>query len=139
MQTSENVLLFFSTFSHYVSLVVLLIKPSHQAPIFICIFFFQVLTNNLGHIVDVDNAETIWDKVTEDIVTFDQFMEVLESNLLVGLSKQIEVKIDEFCWTLSQRIYCERIASIYDSETGDDKKSRRNFDNTDRFRLWKVI
>ena len=89
--------------------------------------------------MDVDNAETIWDKVTEDIVTFDQFMEVLESNLLVGLSKQIEVKIDEFCWTLSQRIYCERIASIYDSETGDDKKSRRNFDNTDRFRLWKVI
>ena len=97
-----------------------------------------MLTNNLGHILEVDSAETIWDKVSEEVITFDQFMDIMESNLLVGVSREAGTKVDELCWTLSQLLYMERVASISDSEVEAEKKTRRQFTNTDRFRLWKV-
>ena len=35
----------------------------------------------------VEGAETIWDKVTEETITFESFMDILSNNLLVGVSK----------------------------------------------------
>ncbi|XP_005108485.1 switch-associated protein 70 [Aplysia californica] len=106
----------------------------------------RVLTNNLGHILQVDSAETIWDKVTEDNVTFDDFMDVLSNNLLVGLAKLPEAKnatlkseIDNLCWMLCERTYVQRIKSLNESEAEAERKERREFSSTDRFRLWKIF
>ena len=78
----------------------------------------QVFTNNLGQILGVPHAETIWDKISEDSVDFDRFLSVLNSNLLVGLSKlsggdaTVKAQIDELCWMLCEKSYRHRIASF---------------------------
>ena len=93
----------------------------------------------------VEGAETIWDKVTEETITFESFMDILSNNLLVGVSKltvleftSLKYDIDSLCWMLCERTYVQRVNSISDSETEAERKSRQNFSTTGRFKLWKV-
>ena len=93
----------------------------------------------------VEGAETIWDKVADDNISFDNFMDVLTNNLFVGISKLPEAKknslrleIDNLCWMLCERTYVRRISSLSESETEAERKTRREFSSRDKFKLWKV-
>ncbi|RUS83374.1 hypothetical protein EGW08_008877 [Elysia chlorotica] len=97
----------------------------------------KVFTNNLGQILGVPHAETIWDKVSEDRVDFARFLAVLNSNLLVGIHKlgagdaAVKAQIDELCWMLSEKSYRARISSF--------GRSSSTFSKTDCFKLWKIF
>lgn len=119
----------------------------------------KVFTNNLGQILSVPHAETIWDKISEDRVDFDRFLAVLNSNLLVGLNKlrggdaTVKAQIDELCWMLCEKSYRQRIASFGGPETPqkDTDKSQAEisgagqndgnstFSKVDSFKLWKIF
>ncbi|KAH9515176.1 hypothetical protein Btru_019438 [Bulinus truncatus] len=124
----------------------------------------RVLTNNLGHLLNVEQAETIWDKIQEDNIDFNQFMDVLNKNLLVGLDKHSGAKlvslmsdIDNLCWMLCENVYRQRILeegvengenhSIVTAENKiEDKLNLLNikpapkiFSSSDCFKLWKIF
>ncbi|XP_055861473.1 switch-associated protein 70-like isoform X3 [Biomphalaria glabrata] len=125
----------------------------------------RVLTNNLGHLLSVEQAETIWDKVPKDNIDFDQFIDVLNKNLLVGLDKHSGAKlvgliseIDNLCWMLCENVYRQRILddTLENGENhvavngeknvdGDytniigSKQPPRIFCSGDCFKLWKIF
>ncbi|CAL1543031.1 unnamed protein product [Lymnaea stagnalis] len=125
----------------------------------------RVLTNNLGHLLSVEQAETIWDKVTEDSIDFNHFITVLNNNLLVGLDKHPETRqatliseIDNLCWMLCENAYRQRILSDVPNgdnhENGDNleeedleepmdvvggKPSPKIFPSKDCFKIWKIF
>lgn len=122
---------------------------------------FQVLTNNLGRLLGVDKAETIWDKVADASINFTQFIQVLSNNLLVGIDKNPDTKvaslkaeIDHLCWLLCEKSYLQQIKSnqTADSHNGDshfthsdsdftvtlETVSEKEFSKDAYFKLWKV-
>ncbi|GFR92729.1 switch-associated protein 70 [Elysia marginata] len=125
----------------------------------------KVFTNNLGQILGVAHAETIWDKIPEDRVNFDRFLAILNSNLLVGLNKlgggdaTVKAQIDELCWMLCEKSYRQRIASFGGAETpsveessklppdsgssessgAGQKDNNSTFSKVDSFKLWKIF
>ncbi|CAG5116938.1 unnamed protein product, partial [Candidula unifasciata] len=95
----------------------------------------RVLTNNLGRLLGVDKAETIWDKVTDTSINFTQFIQVLSNNLLVGIDKNPESKvaslkaeIDHLCWLLCEKSYLQQIKS---NKSADDQNDESQFTPTD--------
>ncbi|GFN99524.1 switch-associated protein 70 [Plakobranchus ocellatus] len=123
----------------------------------------KVFTNNLGQILGVPHAETIWDKVSEDRVDFTRFLSIINSNLLVGLDKlgggdaPVKAQIDELCWMLCEKSYRQRIASfggstphqdgdqnavyteISDVSAPEETFNNSTFSTTDSFKLWKIF
>ncbi|BFZ18304.1 hypothetical protein BsWGS_21343 [Bradybaena similaris] len=122
----------------------------------------RVLTNNLGRLLGVDKAETIWDKVADDSINFTQFIQVLSNNLLVGIDKNPDTKvaslkaeIDHLCWMLCEKSYLQQIKSnqTADSHNGDshfahsdsditvplETVSEKEFPKDVYFKLWKIF
>lgn len=106
----------------------------------------RVLTNNIGQILKVEHAETIWDKVQEELIDFDLFIRVLKTNLLVGVEKNTDssyasfrAELDHLCWMLCEKSYLQRINAKTSSSDKDSDTKRREFTATDLFRLWKIF
>lgn len=109
----------------------------------------------------VENAETIWDKVDQEIIDFDLFIHMLKTNLLVGIEKSVDPpastikgELDNLCWMLCEKIYNQRISSmnppnsINSSNTNNNNNNEKNtetdakirkFSPKDLFKLWKVV
>lgn len=93
----------------------------------------------------MEHAETIWDKVPEELIDFDLFIRVLKTNLLVGIEKKTDpssasfrAELDNLCWMLCEKCYLQRIKTKPSSNENDTDTQRREFKATDLFRLWKV-
>lgn len=109
----------------------------------------------------VEKAETIWDKIPNDSINFEQFIQVLSNNLLVGIDKNssarfasLRAEVDNLCWMLCEKSYRQRIrsATLPDSQGRDGSSidsteemmvtietiSGKEFNSDTCFKLWKV-
>ncbi|CAG5125533.1 unnamed protein product [Candidula unifasciata] len=121
----------------------------------------KVLTNNLGHLLGLEKAETIWDHVPCENVCFDLFMDVLYSYLFTEMDKYsvsrfayLKSEIDNLCWMLCEKSYrqiskshsvsvCQSdesaLNTIVNSKVTTDAGNEAEFSSDTYFKLWKIF